>query len=132
MIGLDTNVVVRLMVADDVDQSATASRLIEQTDDAGEPCHLPDAVLCEIAWVLASAYHATKSDLVAAFRALLDDPRYQFEDVDVIREAVFSFERGRGDFSDYVIGIGARRQGARTTYTFDRRLRADETFTVLS
>lgn len=132
MISFDTNVLVRLLVADDARQLDRAMAILEEADAAGEPCHVADVVLCETAWVLASAYDATKADLIAALEALLDDSRYGFEDPDTVREAVASFERGKGDFSDYLIGVSARRHGARTTYTFDRALRGHEAFTVIS
>ena len=132
MISFDTNVLVRLLVADDARQLGPAMAILEEADAAGEPCHIADAVLCETAWVLASAYDATNADQIAAFSALVDDSRYGFEDRDAVREALASLERGKGDFSDYLIGVSSRRHGARTTYTFERVLRGHEAFTLIS
>ena len=41
------------------------------------------------------------------------------------------FSRGKGDFSDYLLGVRSQKQGARTTYTYDRKLRDEEGFTLL-
>lgn len=131
MIALDTNVLVRLLVGDDADQFAKAVAVLERATDAEEPCLLSDAVLCETAWVLASRYGAGHAEILAAMSELAADGRYAFDDPEALTETLRAFEDGRADFSDYLIGASARRRGARTTYTFDRKLEKDEGFTCL-
>lgn len=131
MIAFDTNVLVRLLVDDDPDQSALARAALERAYEEGEECYLSDAVLCESAWVLASRYGAARIDVLAAITRLLAEPRYTVDDPDGVAEALQAFEAGAAEFSDYLIGARARRRGARTTYTFDRKLRSRPGFTVL-
>ena len=52
MLGIDTNVVVRLVVADDADQTRRARKLIEQALSREEPVPVSLQVLLECEWVL--------------------------------------------------------------------------------
>lgn len=131
MIAFDTNVLVRLLVDDDPDQFAVAASLLERAAEAEDACYLSDAVLCETAWVLTSRYGASRGDVLAALNEIVADGRYVFDDVAVVAEAIRACEVARAGFSDYLIGARARRAGARTTYTFDLRLRNDTGFTGL-
>jgi predicted nucleic-acid-binding protein len=56
VIGLDTNVLVRDLVQDDVVQGAAASRAIRAAVESQEPLFLCGIVLCETVWVLETAY----------------------------------------------------------------------------
>ncbi|HMB51726.1 MAG TPA: type II toxin-antitoxin system VapC family toxin [Thermoanaerobaculia bacterium] len=131
MIAFDTNVLVRLLVEDDAAQFAAAMEVLERAAAADERCHLSDVVLCETAWVLASIYRASRADVLAALSAVASDARYAFDDDAALRQALAAFEAGRADFADHLIGARAASQGARTTYTFDRKLRDREGFTAL-
>lgn len=129
MIAFDTNVLVRLLVKDDPEQFATALSLLERAVEAEEVCYLSDGVLCETVWVLDSQYGASRADILAAMSEVLADPRYGFDDEEGVRQALRAFEEGRADFSDHLIGERARRKGARTTYSFDKKLKNQQGFT---
>jgi len=131
VIAFDANVLVRLLVEDDAAQFAAAAAVLARTAEAGERCHLTDVVLCETAWVLGSVYGARRADVLAALSAIVGDERYGFDDAEALRRALAAFEAGRADFADYLIGARSERQGTRTTYTFDGRLRDREGFTLL-
>lgn len=130
MIAFDTNVVVRLVVEDDAEQLHRVHQLIASAEAESENVLIPDVVLCELEWVLTSAYGATRGDVLAAVQALAAEPLFAFEDRDRLRKVLDTYERGRGDLSDYLIGARAAAAGARTTYSFDRALRGDAGFTV--
>jgi predicted nucleic-acid-binding protein len=131
VIAVDTNVLVRLLVRDDPQQFAIATSVLEQAAENDERCYLPDAVLCETAWVLATSYGATRSDILAALTRIAAEPRYVLDDPEGLAEALRAYERGGGDFSDYLIAERATRKGARCTHTFDRKLRNRTGFTWL-
>jgi predicted nucleic-acid-binding protein len=122
---------VRLLVQDDAKQFAAANTLLARAVEAGERCYLADPVLCETEWVLTSLYEASRADVLAALSELAADARYTFNDAEALTEAIRAYEAGGADFSDHLIGSRARRQGARTTYTFDRNLKNREGFTYL-
>lgn len=132
MIALDTNILVRLLVRDDPRQVAAVGRLLREAAEAGEPCLVPDPVLCELEWVLESCYEASRSDILAAVQRLAAKSLFEFEDRAALRRALDAYQSGKGDFSDYLVGARAQSHGARTTYTFDRALRGREEFTMLS
>ncbi len=48
MIGLDTNVLIRYLTRDDLDQWERASQVIQ----GNQPCFISNVVLCEVVWVL--------------------------------------------------------------------------------
>lgn len=132
MIALDTNVVVRFLVRDDERQARRARVLIESAAAAGDRCLVTSPVLCELEWVLEGVYHASRSDIADTVRDLLTTPPFVVEDDALVRRALASYIKGKGDFSDYLLGQLGRACGARTTYTFDRALRNVEGFTVLT
>lgn len=131
MIALDTNVLVRFLVRDDEAQAARARRLIETCAETGEACLVSNPVLCELEWVLESVYHASRAEVASAVQALLGMPPFQVEDAPVTERALRMYSKGKGDFSDLLLGQVGRTRGARTTYTFDRDLRKAEGFTLL-
>jgi predicted nucleic-acid-binding protein len=131
VIALDTNVLVRFLLRDDAAQAAKARRLIDSCLDASDPCLVSNPVLCELEWVLESVYGASRHDVASAVQGLLSTPPFQVEDAEVTRQALQSYAKGKGDFSDHLLGLVGRSRGARTTYTFDRGLRRAEGFTLL-
>ena len=64
-------------------------------------------------------------------RRLLNSKAFAFQDRTAVIESLDSFEVGRADFSDYLMGACAARTGAVTTYTFDRALRRAEGFMLV-
>lgn len=99
--------------------------------EAGDPCLVSNPVLCELEWVLESVYGASRRDVASAVRGLLSTPPFQVEDAALTQRALQAYTKGKGDLSDYLLGLVGRSRGARTTYTFDRDLRRAEGFTLL-
>lgn len=62
MKGLDTDVLVRLLVADGAAQTRRVTDLLESAEEAGEGFFVSSLVLLELAWVLDSAYRCTRSE----------------------------------------------------------------------
>lgn len=123
MRGLDTNILVRFLTADEPIQSETARRLIEAAEATGEALHVSTLVLAELVWVLRGGRYTFSRDVVAdALDALLDATVFEIQDRDLVRRAAVAFRIGPADFSDYLIGEQDRRAGCTSTLTFDRRL----------
>ncbi len=132
MIALDANVVVRLLVEDDERQLGRSLALLGSAAERGESVLVTDIALCELEWVLDSAYSVPRERIVAAVGALLSDDRFAFEDRSRAAEALRLYQAGSGDLSDYLLGLRAEAMGARTTFTFDRAMRDDPRFTLLT
>ena len=128
MIALDTNVVVRFLVADEPRQAARARAVVASAISAGETLLIPDVVWCETVWVLDSAYQFDRAAISTTLRRLLGARGVAARSYDRIGAALDAYERGRGDFADYLIREDARAEGCEAVVTFDRALLREEGF----
>jgi predicted nucleic-acid-binding protein len=128
VIALDTNVVVRFLVADEPRQSARARAVVARAASGGERVFIADAVWCEAVWVLDSAYQFGRKEIGAALRRLLGAREVAVRSFDLLGAALDAYEGGRGDFADYLIRELARAEGCEAVVTFDRVLLRDEGF----
>lgn len=133
MIALDTNVLVRYIVQDDVRQAGQAAKLIESRCTAESPGMVDVVVLCELVWVLESAYGYERSAVALVLRQLLGVAELAVADADQAWAALRNYESRGGDFSDQLIGIRNHTAGCQTTFTFDKRAAASasEMFTLI-
>lgn len=122
MIALDTNVLVRFLVDDDVQQSGRAAAIVQSAIDAQQSLFVSDVVLCEVVWVLDRAYGVTRAEIAATLGRLLFARHLAFGAVEVLRRALAGFKSGRGNFADYVIREHALEAGCDAVVTFDRAL----------
>ena len=120
MIGLDTNVLVRLLTGDDAAQRSIARRFISRNCSANNPAFINRVVLIETIWVLESVYDYTREDIAGAVDALLRTVRMLTEDPELVRAALAVY-RGGVDFADALIARSNVAQGCTTTVTFDRK-----------
>ena len=134
MIGLDTNVLIRYIVQDDEQQATAAADLIETGCTADTPGFVSLVVLCEICWVLARGYKYDRKTVASVVRHMLTSIELNIEESDTAWRALASFEAGKADFADFIIGAHNRNHHAAPTYTFDRRaaMHADFELVVLS
>jgi predicted nucleic-acid-binding protein len=119
MLGVDTNVLVRYLIRDDLPQYEKARRWIDREVARGEPVLVSLLVLLETEWVLRSRYELSKADIVRAFSALLDTADLAFEDEPSVENAVYSWKDSAADFADCLIEAHNRRMGCSATATFD-------------
>jgi len=130
--GLDTNILVRYLTEDDPRQAAAAVKEIEGAGRKGEKLVVQPLVLCELAWVLESAYGAGKKDLLDVFERILRTAQFEIPAKDIVWRSLSDYREGRGDFSDYLLGRMNEDAGASITMTFDRALRGSPRFHVLT
>jgi Predicted nucleic-acid-binding protein, contains PIN domain len=122
MIALDTNVLVRFLVEDDLEQSKKARHLIQRIVSSGNTCFLSDIIICEMIWVMDSCYKIEKIEIVRMVHQLLASPHVTFATSDRIASALAAYETGPGDFSDYLIREHAIEAGCEFVSTFDKAL----------
>ena len=120
MIALDTNVLVRYLVGDGPRQ-AEAARVLLAGLTAERPGFVCREVAVELAWVLQRACGFSRDRIAAVLEELIATEELEFEAVDDVARAAFSFRRGGAGFSDLMIAAAAKRRGANPLYTFDRR-----------
>ncbi len=94
MIALDTNILARFLLRDDVAQSETAARLLE----SGREFTAPPTVILELVWVL-TGKGFTRSDTSRALRSLLGLPSFSCAYARELLAAIRLHELGL-DFAD--------------------------------
>lgn len=96
MIGVDTNVVVRLIVNDDPEQVARAAHLFEANEIL-----IPSSVLIETEWVLSKTYDLDRATVAEAIARLIDLANVTVDEPQRIAWALSAFAEGM-DFADAV------------------------------
>jgi predicted nucleic-acid-binding protein len=71
MKGLDTNVLVRYFTQDDPLQSVAAERCIETACTEEQPCLIHVVVLCELVWVLETAFGYSRDQIAEVLDLML-------------------------------------------------------------
>ena len=131
MIGLDTNVLVRYLTQDDPAQFAKAAAFIDAASEREEQFLINTPVLCELVWVLAAVYDYSREEIAQALEQIFTTAQFEIERLDEARQALGDFRSSKADFSNALIGRINRSLGAKHTVTFDRGLKAVETFRLL-
>ena len=115
MLGIDTYVLVRLLVADDAAQTRKARSMVERSVEQGEPVLVSLPVIIETEWVLRSRYEFDKAATLARFIALLGASEFAFEDEPALEEALYRWKDSRAGFVDCLIAAHNRRLGCSAT-----------------
>lgn len=116
MIALDTNVVVRLLTADDSAQVAIARRTLRS-----QPLFLSKTVLLETGWVLRYSYQLSREQIGDALGKLIRYSRMEVEDLAAVTQALSWHTQGM-DLAD-ALHLASSRYADRLA-TFDRKLAA--------
>lgn len=122
MIGIDTNVLLRLLLDDDPPQAARIEAWLSTLPRTTGQIHINDVVLAEACWTLTSVYQQAKPALVLALRGLLDEPMFSFDDPTALEAAVSTFEQAPCGFVDCLIVARNLARGCHGTVTFDQRM----------
>ena len=120
MKGLDTNVLVRLVTADDPVQVGRAQRFLRQHRRHG-PFWVDWIVLCELVWTLRTTFGFDRDQIASVLTRLLSSAEVTVEGHPVVRDALYLFRTSRADFADCLIGLSNGLSGCERTVTFDRR-----------
>ncbi len=114
MAALDTNVVVRLLMGDDIAQARAAEALV-----ARESCTVSLAVLMECEWVLRAAYGLHVATIVDLLAGLLALQNLDADDPALAAEVLLAYAAGL-DFAGALHALQARPHGSFAT--FDKTL----------
>ena len=121
MTALDTNVIVRYLVGDDVEHAEAARALLSGLTP-GSPGFICREVVIEVAWVLERSYSFTRSRVAEALMGLTASDSLVVENSNDVAAAAHRYRQGGAGFSDLMILSAAERVGAVPLHTFDRRL----------
>ncbi|MDP9083357.1 MAG: type II toxin-antitoxin system VapC family toxin [Pseudomonadota bacterium] len=132
MIGLHTNVIVRLLVADDEKQVDAATRYVKTHCSNDDPALLSDIVLVECAWVLEDVYAYSRVQIAEALEGLLATAQLRAVNAAGISAALLRFNTSTADFADCLLGVNNVGAGCEYTATFDRKAAKLHEFRLLS
>ena len=119
-VALDTNVLVRLLMGDDLAQCRLIAEFLESREAAEHPVFVPLTVVLEIEWVLRSRYGLDRDDIHAGFQFLLSTPVLILEHEHVIEAAMqLAQEHPRADFA-HCLHLAQSYEIGATLLTFDR------------
>lgn len=120
MAALDTNVLVRFLVEDDVAQLAAVRKLIRKCVSNGETLYVPVTVSLELEWVLRSSFGFSKSAVVQTLSQLLSSVELSFESEGPLEVALVLYGQGAADYSDCLHAALAGAAGEQPLWTFDK------------
>ncbi|QQO14269.1 type II toxin-antitoxin system VapC family toxin [Bradyrhizobium diazoefficiens] len=111
----DTNVLVRVLVRDDAEQSKLAEALLKKADLIA----ISIPALCELAWVLSRGYKTSAENIAASIRHLINASNAVVNWP--LAEAGLAVLDAGGDFADGVIAHEGNWLGADTFVSFDKQ-----------
>jgi predicted nucleic-acid-binding protein len=129
--ALDTNVLVRFLLADDKGQALRVKRMFEAAEHSGERFKITTPVLLEMIWVLSAVYELTRDEVLHALELLAQMPILEFESYDDVQRLIRLGRSTRADLSDLLIGVVAQSGGCDVTLTFEKGLQQTELFEQL-
>jgi predicted nucleic-acid-binding protein len=118
MIGLDTNVLLRLFVDDDPAQAERARRFVDAAS-AEEPCVVNPIVLAEFAWTLARRYKRKRPEVARLIAGVLSMDDLEIPYRGAAEGALATYRVGKADFPDYFLAEINAEFGCASTATFD-------------
>jgi len=131
LIALDTNVLVRYLVQDDPKQARTATRFIERNCTDDKPCFIGHIVLCELAWVLESAYDQNREQIAHIIEELLQVGQLDVQQPEVVWRALKDCKNSNAGFPDHVLARVNQSAGCYCTVTFDKKASKQPAFKFL-
>lgn len=122
MIGLDTNVLLRLWLDDEPAQNERIDALLAEHGALPGSLLVSDIVLAEALWTLRTRFKQDKAAQLLAVRSLLNESAFAFEDRAAVAAAAALFEQASCGFVDCLIASKNTRLGCDFTASFDQRM----------
>ncbi len=123
MIGPDTNVLVRLLTADEPVQLKAAKRLLAEHEGEHAVFFINDMVLVELVWVLRRVYSFEPAEALTAIQSLLGSDAFAFEDRERLNQAATLCSQQGRDFADAMIALKNAAAASTCTASFDKAMR---------
>lgn len=119
MIGVDTNVLLRLFVDDDPSQHERA-RAFFAARTADDPAFVSLVVLAELSWVLLKRFGYPQERLLDLIEMMTSSSDFELERLDLVRRTVALCRERKASVADALVaGIGVD-HGCSHVVTFDR------------
>ena len=120
MIGIDTNILLRLFLQDDGAQLEKIKTFFAHLPDIG-PGYINCITLMEFAWFLRQRIKLTRSQVMEGISDLLESEDILVEDEHIVEETLGEMATSQGEFADIFIALRNRYAGCASTMTFDEK-----------
>jgi predicted nucleic-acid-binding protein len=131
MIGIDTNVLMRLLVRDHDGQIRAAERFVNAHCSSDAPGYVSRIVIAEIAWVLKDVYGYDRTQIAGAIRGVLNVSQLEIDSADEVHAAVADYEKSSAGFTDCLVARTNASAGCDYTVTFDKKAAKLDAFKLL-
>ena len=121
MTAVDTNILVRFLVRDDLEQARKVRDRFRSAEANNEILWVSQLVLIELIWVLESAYSKSRKEIVSALQDLRLIHILEFEAGNAVDRMLVDSAKYNADLSDILIANTAVQSGCKTAITFDRK-----------
>lgn len=121
MPALDTNVLIRYVVRDDLAQLAAAKRLIRKCMSEGRALFVPVTVALEFEWVLRASFGYGKDEVMEVLSNLFSAVELTFESERALEVALQLYRETGADFADCLHIALVAQAGQQPLWTFDKR-----------
>jgi predicted nucleic-acid-binding protein len=129
MIGVDTNLLVRVFAGDDAQQRLAASRLLDQSGSS--QIFVNVVVLVEFAWTMRRTYKWDDDWIRQALNMIVRHPALVIQHRDSVLEAISESNTGLAGFADRLIAAMNHEAGCDVTITFDKDAAGSDGFKEL-
>ena len=129
MIAIDTNILVRYITQDDLQQAEATENLLATYNNKPQSIFINNIVLCEFVWVLEKGYKYTQQQISSTIRIILSTEEFAFEYHNVLWLALEEYELKNTDFSDSLISKLNHNLGYKKTFSFDKSAIKNNLFT---
>lgn len=120
MIGVDSNLLLRLFVDDDPGQHRRAVAFFAARS-AEEPVYVNVLVLAELVWLLSRRFSYPSARVLDLIVAMLTNAGFVLEHAELVSSAVEESRAHHAGFADSLIQLLNLAAGCSATMTFDRR-----------
>lgn len=119
---LDTDVIVRLLAADDPRKQAAAQVLFERIEQGSLTVAAPDTVIADAVYVLTSPrlYHQPRKLVAAALIRLVRLPHFRVKNRRAVLRALELYASTNLDFGDVLIVSSMEQAGSTMLYSYDK------------
>jgi len=116
MIGVDTNVLLRLSDEQSPEQRQRARRFVEANSGR---LFINEVVLVEYAWTLARTFRKPRGEVAERVEILLESSEFVVSRTAEAERALERYRKGRADFPDYFLAEINQSEGCSATASFD-------------
>jgi len=118
MIGVDTNVLIRLFITEEPQSAKSAEFFAARSPD--DPAYVSLMVIAESVWVLQRKYKQGAEQVSRVIQSILDSDDFVVERRELLEWALANYVHVRMDFADLLIARASALAGAVHVATFDR------------